>query len=394
VGAVVLRCDRAAVDLGHPCVTTRQLRREPWRGRVPCATTCRPQSSSAVSTSAPEIPRGPGDPAEDPGEPTLPGVYSLAVADLDVLRRGGWIDVDLPDALAEYPTMLAYEERQLLYWLARDVWEGSGAIIDAGCFLGGSTASLASGLRARPGYSPAGRPGWPIATYDRFEVEGYTVDAGFFDSWPNIGTGDSFRPAFDESLGGLASETTVSEGDITTAGWSGEPIEILFLDVLKSWEVNDAVSGAFLPPLIAGRSVIVQQDYIHGMLPWIHITMELLGDSLEQVADVCCSRVYAVTGDITAGRLDEILPLRQCVSPARQEQLMDAAIAATSGNTTASLLLAKANLLRHHGDLARATQVLERVEAMFGDAPAVVAEANETRAVLLSAGHSNATPGS
>jgi hypothetical protein len=207
-----------------------------------------------------------------------------------------------------------------------------------------------------------------------------------FDSWPDIGVGDSFRPVFDELLGSLADETTVSEGDITAAGWSGGPIEILFLDVLKSWEVNDAVASAFLPSLVAGRSVIVQQDYIHGMLPWIHITMELLRDSVEQVADVPCSRVYAVTADITAETLAEILPLKRHVPPARQEQLMDAAIASTSGEATASLQLAKANLLRDQGDLAGATRVLEYVELTFGDIPAVAADARETRAILAGSG--------
>jgi hypothetical protein len=318
-------------------------------------------------------------------------MYGLAVADLDALRRGGWIDVDLPDVVAAYPSMLSHAERQLLYWLARDVWEGSGAIVDAGCFLGGSTASFASGLRDRNAYSPASRPGWPITTYDRFEVEDYTVEAGYFDSWPNIGVGDSFRPVFDELLGSLAGETTVSEGDITAAGWSGRAIEILFLDVLKSWEVNDAVASAFLPALVGGRSVIVQQDYIHGMLPWIHITMELLRDSVEQVADVSCSRVYAVTADITAETLAEILPLKRRVSPACQKQMLDTAIATTSGEATASLQLAKANLLRDQGDIARATRVLEYVEITFGDIPAVATDARETRAMLPESGQSAAT---
>ncbi len=46
--------------------------------------------------------------------------------------------------------MLSIEERQLLAWLAASHWEGRGAIVDGGCFLGGSTLALGRGLRENP----------------------------------------------------------------------------------------------------------------------------------------------------------------------------------------------------------------------------------------------------
>ena len=72
----------------------------------------------------------------------------------------------------------------------------------------------------------------------------------------------------------------VHEGDITQAGWDGGPIDVLFLDVLKSWEINDAVMRDFFPSLVPGRSLIVHQDYAGGYMPWIAIGVELLRDSL------------------------------------------------------------------------------------------------------------------
>jgi hypothetical protein len=278
--------------------------------------------------------------------------------------------------------MLTLDERRLLHWMARDVWEGWGAIVDAGCFLGGSTASLATGVRARPGYEPGLRLGPPLSTYDRFVVEEYTVDAGYFDPWPDVGVSDSFRHIFDELLGDLATETTVHEGDITAARWTGAPIEILFLDVLKNWDVNDAVMREFLPSLVPARSVIVQQDYVHVWLPWIHITMELLQDAVEHIVDVASSRVYAVTSDITRERLDEILGLRQRFTVAEQERLLDAAIARTSGDTTGFLMLSKVNLLRHQSQFSRAEGLLEQVEGSFGHIPDLAAEAHATRTLL------------
>jgi hypothetical protein len=308
------------------------------------------------------------------------------MADLGELRSGVWQDLELPELVDGYPTMLAHGERRLLHWMARDVWEGWGAIVDAGCFLGGSTVSFATGLRARATAPAHDRPRPPISTYDRFEAESYMVDAGYFDRWPAIRAGDSFRPAFDELLGDLARETAVHEGDITAAGWPGGPIEILFLDVLKDTTVNDVVSRAFMPSLVAGASVLVQQDYVHGFLPWIHITMELLSDVVEHVVDVSASRVYAVTGEITAERLATFLPLDERVSRARQQELMEQAVAATSGHTRGSLLLAQANLLRMHGDLGRAGALLEQVESSYRDELTVQFDAPGTRACLEQAG--------
>jgi len=37
----------------------------------------------------------------------------------------------------------------------------------------------------------------------------------------------------------------------------------------------------FFPHLIPGISLVIQQDYIHFALPWIHITMERLAEYFE-----------------------------------------------------------------------------------------------------------------
>ncbi|MGN6189347.1 MAG: hypothetical protein ACTHOE_10635 [Conexibacter sp.] len=303
------------------------------------------------------------------------------MADLERLRAGGWTGVVLTEQLDAYPTMLVHDERRLLHWLARDVWEGWGAIVDAGCFLGGSTASFASGLRARA--TPAqGGPRPPVWSYDRFEAEPYMVEERHLERWPQIRVGDSFQPAFEDLLGDLVTETRVCAGDITAQPWDGGPIEILFLDVLKSSAINDAVLMQFLPALVPGRSVLIQQDYVHGMLPWIHITMELLGDAVERVADISGSRVYAVTGALSAERLAEVLPLGERVSPEHQREAMAQALADAWGDTRGMVLLAYANLLRAQGELARAGALLEHVEAHYADAHAVAFDAEKTREVL------------
>jgi hypothetical protein len=192
----------------------------------------------------------------------------------DLVRRP-WRDVALsPDAIG-IQTMLSKAERRLLYGLARDYATGDAAIVDAGCFLGGSTAALLAGARDRSG----GWTGPPVESYDLFRVEEFTISK-FFSGDRRVRVGDSFRARFDAHVARFDVPHVVHEGDITQTGWSGGPIDILFLDVLKSWEINDAVLRDFFPSLVPGRSVIVHQDYGYGDTPWIPITVELLRDSL------------------------------------------------------------------------------------------------------------------
>jgi hypothetical protein len=192
----------------------------------------------------------------------------------DLVRRP-WRDVVLPPDAVGIPTMLSKTERRLLYSLARDYAGGDAAIVDAGCFLGGSTAALLAGVRdrAEPWTGP------PVESYDLFRVEAFTIPK-FFGDARNVRVGDSFRPRFDTHVGRFDVAHVVHEGDVTRIGWTGGPIEVLFLDLLKSWEINDAVLRDFFPSLVPGRSVIVHQDYGWGDTPWIPISVELLRDSL------------------------------------------------------------------------------------------------------------------
>ena len=186
-----------------------------------------------------------------------------------------WRGVTLPPDAVGIPTMLSKDERRLLYSLARDYASGEGAIVDAGCFLGGSTAALLAGVRDRQ----QNWSGPPVASYDLFRVEAFTVPK-FFAKDRNVRVGDSFRPRYDASVARFDVPHVVHEGDITEFGWSGGDIDVLFLDVLKSWAINDAVLRDFFPSLVPGRSVIVHQDYGWGDNPWIPITVELMRDSL------------------------------------------------------------------------------------------------------------------
>src|SRR5208282_5190833 len=159
------------------------------------------------------------------------------------LYRRPWRDVALPDAAQQVMTMLSHEERQLLYWLTATYRSGVGAIVDGGCFVGGSTVALAEGLRARGA-------GGVIDVFDMFEVEPYMTD--FYFKGANLSVGDSFRPLFDRNTAEVADRLRVHQGDLMQAGWSGEDAEILFIDCAKSWSLNDFIIEEFFPSLIPG----------------------------------------------------------------------------------------------------------------------------------------------
>src|SRR6266513_4378276 len=196
---------------------------------------------------------------------------------LSTLVRRPWRDIVLPRDATGIPTMLSKLERRLLYSLARD-YACEGAIVDAGSFLGGSTAALLAGVRDRA--DPWTGP--PVASYDLFQLDEYMVPKFFADD-RSLQLGDSFRRRFDAHVARFDVPHVVHEGDITKLGWAGGPIDVLFLDVLKSWEINDAVLRDFFPSLVPGRSVIVHQDYGSGWLPWIPISVELMGGSLRLI---------------------------------------------------------------------------------------------------------------
>jgi hypothetical protein len=264
----------------------------------------------------------------------------------EYLERRPWRELEAPAEVLSVPTMLSPQELALLYALARDYASGDGAIVDAGCFLGGSSAALLAGVRDRP--SPW--PGPPVASYDLFEVEDYTVEQ-FFSGEDRRAVGDTFRPLYDRRIGRFPGPHAVHEGDIASFGWDGGPIEVLFLDVLKTWEVNDAVLRDFFPHVVPGRTLLVHQDYGWGEAPWIQITVELMRDSLRWIdALPYATHVFLVERPIP----DSVLETRVKDLPAdRKLALIDQAIANNIGDGKPMAEISKGVLL---GLLGRASE--------------------------------------
>jgi hypothetical protein len=176
--------------------------------------------------------------------------------------------------------MLSEQEKRLLYWSTAYFYQGRGEIVDGGCFVGGSTVALARGLADH----------WPedrfkVHTYDLFRADDYMDRLYFRPAGLEIRDG-RFRHVFDDNIRDLAAKVVVHDGDIALTEWTEEPIEVLFIDICKSWELADYVMRALFPKLIPGHSLVIQQDYFHNWEPWVALTMELLRDHFEFVSYV------------------------------------------------------------------------------------------------------------
>ena len=198
------------------------------------------------------------------------------------LSASAWRQRAVPASSANVPTMLIPDELRLLHYLADECYTGEGLIVDAGCFLGGSTVALADGLRRnlRRRRCPEEKL---IHTCDRFEIEEWTLPLYFSESDK---AGESFRALFDHNTSPYADLVEVHAGDVRSVQWQDGPIEILFIDIAKHWTTCDWITWQFFPHLIPGKSVVVQQDYLYNHWnAWLHVTMEFYSDYFEYVCD-------------------------------------------------------------------------------------------------------------
>jgi SAM-dependent methyltransferase len=257
------------------------------------------------------------------------------------LTRGAWRRRAVPRSSAKIPTMLMPDELRLLHYLAEECYTGAGAVVDAGCFLGGSTVALADGLRRN--LRRRGRAEEKlIHTYDRFEIEEWTLGPYFSES---ARAGDSFRPQFDRNTAAYADLVEVHAGDVRSWPWTGGPIEILFIDIAKHWTVCDWVTWQFFPQLIPGKSVVIQQDYLfQPWTAWLHVTMELYAEYFEYVCDtVFNSVVFRNTKRIPEGVLRE--KTVESLTTAEKIELMDRAAGRFTGHQADILRQAKQHFL-------------------------------------------------
>ena len=181
------------------------------------------------------------------------------------------------------PTMLARRELDYLHHLATTLTD-RGRVVELGCFLGGSTAAIHAGL------ADTARINRPVLVYDGFRGPPESA----FESEPQLAhfgiePGVSFRGHFERLHRAYLDGLVIREGMLPescgheeAAGVypEQEPIELLFVDVAKSWGVHVSVVRAFMRHLVPG-SVVVHQDFGDFRTPWLVVHMWQMRDCLE-----------------------------------------------------------------------------------------------------------------
>jgi len=258
-------------------------------------------------------------------------------------------------------TMLSLNERRLLHWLAREFdLSRDDTIVDLGCFLGGSTVSLAAGIQHNPHFSEGQVR---IHSYDIFAVpddETYLRYIGH-----DLRPGMSTLPLFLEALGDARKDVFIHCGDFMFASAPPGPIGILFVDIAKNWELNDVVVSRFFSRLVPGRSLVVQQDYNDHSCPWINVTMGLFRDYFRVLCDDHCSRVYLYERELPPSSLG--VAIREQINPRDMVALMEQVVRSEPNQhsrffsyVTTAWLVAEAD------GLAAARKYLARCDSVAG----------------------------
>src|SRR5690606_1698818 len=133
----------------------------------------------------------------------------------------------------DIPAMLTPPERHYIHWHMKNIFTGSGEAVELGSFLGGSTAATLSGLVKNSNKKASQRI---LKVYDLFEwtLADLNVYKSVFDINADIKVGESFQPLFYKHIHPWTSQVKIFPGDIHNHTWSGEDIEYLFVDLMKS----------------------------------------------------------------------------------------------------------------------------------------------------------------
>jgi len=162
------------------------------------------------------------------------------------------------------------EEQAWLLWYASQCYRAEGLIADLGCWMGSTTVPLAIGLAEN---QAVGEKDGQIHAFDIFEWQNWMDDFVVGTALEGrFAVGDSFLEAFKEVVAPWQASVRVHPGDLTTTGWPpGRPIELLFNDISKTWELASTVVRDFYPHLIPGVSRVVEQDFAHFYTSWVHL---------------------------------------------------------------------------------------------------------------------------
>jgi len=245
--------------------------------------------------------------------------------------------------------MTTDNELHFLETYARDQFTGKGKIVDLGCWYGATTLSLARGLAANR-RAAAHRT---IEAFDLFEWHEWMDPIAQRVSLPRrFANGQSFYDDVKELLRPYGSLVQVEKQDLSVYVPPAIPVEFLFIDAMKSWDLARNIVSGFFPLLIAETSYVVQQDFAYYFPEMAnnHLIMWYLRDHFERVHHVprSCSVVFRCVKQPTASTLPAFTP--SLFSPEMIDDAYEYSVACVSEEMRVMVEVAKLNFLIEQGD--------------------------------------------
>jgi hypothetical protein len=192
------------------------------------------------------------------------------------------------------PGMINREEKQYYLYLGR-YYQGRGAVVELGPWLGCSTFYIVEGLKPNPRF--AGRP---VMVYDDFVWRADWMDE-YVPADQRLPDGADFQPLFDRYTGPIREHVRAGKRRIAplpdNAGipelqWDGGPVEIMYIDCGRTFEANEAWYRLFSPGFLPGVTLLVMEDWrthLQVPSPWYNQTRsftESKGRALQLIHEV------------------------------------------------------------------------------------------------------------
>ena len=271
-------------------------------------------------------------------------------------------------AAGKVPSMMSMLEKRVLFSLAKERYTGEGIIVDAGIFLGASTVCFGEGIKENAGYKAITKR-WakPVVSFERGIINP-TMPAFFKRNNLHLAgaAGDSFVPELEANIAPVANLVDLRIGDIMeTAAGLDSPIEILFLDVLKSPEISRFVIRNFFTKLIPGVSIVIQQDYFYDLLPYIKTDQEFFNEYFTYIGEVCSSALFLCAKAVPEEAIER---LEAGLTPHDQERLASIAMQRSVDPARRFMMaLSKVRLIRKLRGSDAASAHLQFVKKEFPD---------------------------
>ena len=220
-------------------------------------------------------------------------------APVQALDLKGLSSRPIPERVSGHASMMSPAEVTFLYNLAKEVYSGKGIIVDGGVFLGASTLCFALGLRENAASRAALGDVKPVWSYDLCRVNRGMLrqlerpKLAQATNGVKFKEGQSFAPYLRAVLADVDDLVHLHVGDVIKARMPvKEHVEIAFLDILKTEEIESHLFRHLYPRLIPGVSLVLQQDYFFDRLAYIKLRQESLAPYFDYVGAVGPTAIF------------------------------------------------------------------------------------------------------